>query len=86
MQPQIVSGFDISFSKFACVNIVRNNLKIQKYMPSDIDPHTSHIQTHMIFVTYLSCDLEPEITIPIYQNIFVSDDLAPDLSSGLNHG
>ena len=39
--------YDISLSEDTCVNIGLNSLKVPKYVPSDIDNHTSHLQTHI---------------------------------------
>ena len=54
--------------------------------PSDLEPHISHLWTQTGFVTSLSCDLEPDITKPTSSKIVVSDDLAPDMSVGINYG
>ena len=42
---------------------------------SDINPHTSHIQTKTWFASSISFDLEPDITISTSWNIAVLADL-----------
>ena len=86
MQPQAVYGSDISLSKATCANLGLNILKVPTYVPSDIYPCKSRRQTQTWFIISLSCDLEPEITIPKFRKIFILADLDPDLSSGLNPG
>ena len=85
-QCQAVSGSDIYLSKAACVNIGLNPLKVPTDVPSDLDPHASHLQTKTQFVTSLSCELEPDITIPTSHKIFILADLDPDMSDGLDPG
>ena len=86
IQPQAVSVSDISLSKVTCVNIGINPFKFPIDITSDIDPHISNLQTQTWFVMSISCDLEPDITIPISRNIFVLDYLDTDMSSGINPG
>ena len=54
--------------------------------PSNHDPHTSRLQNQTRFFTPLSFDLEPNINKPTSRKIFVSSDLGPDPSAGLNSG
>ena len=61
---QTVSVSDIFLFKSTCVNIGLDTLKFTTYVTSDIDTHTSHFRTLMRFVTSLSRDFEPEISIP----------------------
>ena len=81
MQPLAVSGYYLSLSNTTCVNIGLNPLKVPTYFPSGIDPHASRLWTQKRFVTSLSCDLEPDIPIPTYQDIFILDGMAPELSA-----
>ena len=53
---------------------------------SNHDPHISRLRTQTRFFINLSYDLEPDITKPKSRNIFVSSDLAPDPSAGLDSG
>ena len=50
---------------------------------SNHDPHISRLWTQTRFFTHLSCDIEPDITKPTSRKIFVSSDLALDLSAPL---
>ena len=99
IQPQLVPVSDLSISKVNHQNIlVSADLGIDIYhvqaiyrvfsKPSNHDPHTSRLQTQTRFFTPLSCDLEPDISLPIsdfsiskftHQKILVSDDLGIDL-------
>ena len=47
--------------------------------------HVKYSNSYTRFVISLSCYLEPDINMPTYWNIFISYDLAPDLSSGLDN-
>ena len=78
-QPQEFSGSDISLYKATCVIFSLNNIKVPTGVPSDIYPDTSNLLTQKMFATLISCELEPEITIPTSWNIFVLADLAPYL-------
>ena len=101
MQPQEVSGSDISLFKSTYRNIfvstdlatdisdgldTVHGIYLVFYEPSNIDPHTSHPWTQTWFVISLSCDLKPEIPKPTSIKIVVSVDLAPDLSVGIDSG
>ena len=101
MQPQAVSGSDISISNVNSRNIfvsadlapdlsadIDHVQVISRVFrePSNIDPHISLLQTQTRFVISLSCDLEPDITKPTSRNILVSSDMAPDMSAGINYG
>ena len=74
-QPQALSGSDTSFYKGTCVIFSLNNIKFPTGVPSDLYPDTSNILTQKMFATLISCDLEPEITIPTSWKIFVLADL-----------
>ena len=52
--------------------------------PSNLDPPKSCLWTLTQSVTPLSCDLEPDITKPNSGKIFVSADMAHDLSAGID--
>ena len=65
-QPQALSGSDISHYKATCVIFSLNNIKVPTGVPSDIYPDTSNLLTQKMFATLISCELEPEITIPTY--------------------
>ena len=80
IKPQVVSGLDIYFFEATCVNVGLNFLT---YIPSDLDPQLSHLQTHKRFVASLSCDLEPDITIPTASKIVVLANKPTDLSAVL---
>ena len=84
IQPQVVSDYDLSCPKFTCVNVGINTLKVHKYDPSNIDLHTSCLQNHTDFVTSLSYDVEPDITMHTYQKIITLNNIYHDLSAGIN--
>ena len=86
MQPLAVSGYYLSISNTTCVNIGLNPLKVPTYFPSGIDPHASRLWTQKRFVTSLSCDLEPDIPIPTYQDIFILNGMTPELSAVIDPG
>ena len=86
MQPQAVSGSDLSLSKDFFFNLGFNTLKVNIYLPSGIYPHRSRLQTQTRFLKSLSCDLEPDTTMPTYRNIFVLSYLDPYLSAGIDTG
>ena len=92
MQPQVVSSSDLSLSKATSRNIsfsddlapdlsagIGTFQGIARVFceTSNLDPHTSHLWTQTMFVTYPSCDLEPNITKPTYIKIVVSADMVP---------
>ena len=92
MQPQAVPVSDLSLSKFTSQRIfVSADLAtgidpvqgIDRVFsePSNLDPHTSRLQTQTWFVTLLSCDIEPDITNPTNRKIFVSADMDPYLDT-----
>ena len=101
MQPQEVYGSDLSLSKAtscnivfsadlapdlsACIDTVQGIARVF-CETSNIGPHTSNLWNKLGFLTSLSCDIEPDITKPTSNKIFVSADLDPDLSEGLNSG
>ena len=63
----------------------------RKYIESSVKlliltPHTSRLRTQTRYVTPISCDLEPGITKSTSRNIFISADMDPDLSDGLDSG
>ena len=78
-QPRTVAGSDLSLTKYTCFNFALNTIKVTKYVSYDIDPDTSCLNNHAQFVTILSIDLEPDIPITKPRNIFISDDLYPDI-------
>ena len=53
--------------------------------PSNLDPHTSRLQTKTQFITSLSCDFKSDITKPNYRKIFVSAGMAPNLSAIIDY-
>ena len=71
MKHKTVSGSDIYLSKATFVNIGLNPLNVTKYVPSDVHPHISCILTHTRFLTFLSYYLEPDMTIPTSQKVFL---------------
>ena len=96
-QHQAVPGSDLSLSKVNYQNIlVSRDLDPDLYPAqvidwvfdetSNLDPHTSWLQTQTRLATPLSCDLETKITKPTSRKIYVSSDLGPDISSGLDSG
>ena len=99
MQPQEVSGYDHSLSKATSQKIfvsaylapdlyARLDLGqvISRVLPEpyNIDPHIPCLLTQMLFVTSLSYDIKPGITKHTSRNIFVSDYMAPNLSSSID--
>ena len=94
MQPQEVSGYDLSLSKSTYQEIfvstdlfpdisagldhVQGIARVFRE-PSNLDPYTLRLITQIRFVTYLSCDLEPDIIKTTSRKIFVSYDLYPYL-------
>ena len=63
-KPHTVSGSDLYLSKTTSTNIGLNPLKVLTDVTSYFYPHTSRLQTQMQFITYLSCDFEPDINLP----------------------
>ena len=84
IQSQVLSYSDLSCSKLTCFNVGINTLKVHKYDPSDLDPHTSCLQNHTKSVTSLSYDFEPEITMHTSKKIIILNNIDHDLSAGLN--
>ena len=75
MKPQAVPVSDLSTSKvtsqkiFVSAGIVLDLDPVQVITQafsesSNIDPHTSRLQTQTQFATPLSCDIKPDITKP----------------------
>ena len=99
MQPQAVPVFDSSLSKVTHQKIlVSSDLGIDLdhvqeitrvfIEPSNHEPHISRLQNQTRLFTPLSCDLEPDISLPVsdfsiskvtHKKILVSSDLGPDL-------
>ena len=63
-KPQALSGSYISLYKATCVIFSLNNIKVPTGVTSDIYPNTSNIIPQKRFATLISCEIEPEITIP----------------------
>ena len=99
MQPQTVSGSDLSHSKATSQkncnqddldpdisNGLNPGLGITQVFrePSNLDSHTSRLKTQMHFVTPPSCDLKPDTTKPTYRKIVVSANLDSSLSACLD--
>ena len=78
-QPRAVYGSDIYLTKATCFYFGLNTIKVTTYVFSDLDPDTSCPKTQTCFVTLISCDLEPDITMPTYCNIVILADIYPDL-------
>ena len=74
-----VSCADPYIYKAMCFKFGLNPIRVTTDVPSDIDPATSHLQTKRQFVTLISCDLEPDITMPIPCKIFILTDVSPGI-------
>ena len=104
MQPQAVLVSDFYISK-----VTNQKILVSDDMDIDLDPfqsiaqvfskpfnpepHTSRLRTQTRFLTPVSCDLEPDISLPVsdlsiskvnHQNIFASADLDPDMDPYLD--
>ena len=100
-QPQAVSGSYFSLSKATYWNIlfstdlapdisagIDNVQRIYQVTCelSNIEPHTSHLQTQTGLITSLNYDLRPGITETNSRNISIWADLDLDLSANLYYG
>ena len=78
-QHNLVSVYYLFLPKATCFGFGINHPKVTIDVHSGLVSETSLLQTQTWFVTLLSWDLEPEITMFTSQNIFVSADLDNDI-------
>ena len=74
-QPQAMSYSDISLSNTTWFNFGLDPIRVTTGVPSNIDPAKSRLQAQIQFFTLLSCNLEPNITIPTSQKIDILADI-----------
>ena len=79
IQPTTVYGYYLSLSKATYYNFGIGHIKVTTVVSSYLDPETSLLNIQLCFVSLISSNLEPDITITRIRKIFFLDDLAPDL-------